>query len=560
MGVTLVWRYLGGQVRATDVRDERQVEWPPHPGRVWLALAAQWFTGGRSPREQDVLETLRRAPEPHLWIPAQVGQPRQAVEVYVPVNDTAEGSSPLGFLPVGRTRQARYFPALHIGEGLCALHWPDLRLEPEAEAALSALAARLSYIGQASSMVSAWVATDLTPSPETLVLGVNPRPGTRPWYLRGFSCGFSLAELERWYQAGRPPLPRGFLPYTPISGPPAAARVPRAPVRTLPPARPSPFGGHPAGLPSSVEDGAAVASPWSPDLLFFLQISGAIFPVTHILRVVQALRQEITRRCPLPLPEWLTGHRSDGQSLRGNTWYTAVLPVGHIGPMGSNGRLVGLALARPRTVPPAEWERVLAPLMAPGGFRLTLQDGSRMVFERPAETLSGAFHPQLWIGGGSSRGHLWATVTPMVLDGRITGEGELAERVFHSVSYSCHLAGLPSPVEVVARRAPWWSGSFPAWGPEGSARCFPPDTRFQRRHLPRFHVWLRFPAPVQGPLALGRLRFQGYGLFWAVPGDVPTPRHDEYLSLLFGRGLAAPRLVVRSGMLPRGLEESTQLR
>jgi CRISPR-associated protein Csb2 len=113
------------------------------------------------------------------------------------------------------------------------------------------------------------------------------------------------------------------------------------------------------------------------------------------------------------------------------------------------------------------------------------------------------------------------------------------------MTYSCRLAGLPAPVEVVARQEPWWTGSFAAWGKTGSPLCFPPDCRFARGRLPRFHIWLRFPRPITGPLSLGRLRFQGYGVFWSLPAEMPVISGRERLELRFGRGAQPPQLVVQ---------------
>ena len=41
-------RYLNGWVAATQVDSYDQVEWPPHPGRVFMAMAAAHFQNGAS--------------------------------------------------------------------------------------------------------------------------------------------------------------------------------------------------------------------------------------------------------------------------------------------------------------------------------------------------------------------------------------------------------------------------------------------------------------------------------------------------------------------------------
>ncbi len=41
--LTLGWEYLTGYAVATDPSSRERAEWPPHPARVFMALAAAWF-------------------------------------------------------------------------------------------------------------------------------------------------------------------------------------------------------------------------------------------------------------------------------------------------------------------------------------------------------------------------------------------------------------------------------------------------------------------------------------------------------------------------------------
>lgn len=50
--LTLGIRYLTGYAVASNVAHRDEVEWPPHPGRVFMAMAAAHFeTGADSPGE-----------------------------------------------------------------------------------------------------------------------------------------------------------------------------------------------------------------------------------------------------------------------------------------------------------------------------------------------------------------------------------------------------------------------------------------------------------------------------------------------------------------------------
>ena len=41
--LTIAWEYLTGYAVATDPTSRDRAEWPPHPARVFMALAAAWF-------------------------------------------------------------------------------------------------------------------------------------------------------------------------------------------------------------------------------------------------------------------------------------------------------------------------------------------------------------------------------------------------------------------------------------------------------------------------------------------------------------------------------------
>ena len=60
-------RYLNGFVAARATPDSREAEWPPHPGRVFMALAAAHFQTGADVRERAALlwlEALEKDGEP----------------------------------------------------------------------------------------------------------------------------------------------------------------------------------------------------------------------------------------------------------------------------------------------------------------------------------------------------------------------------------------------------------------------------------------------------------------------------------------------------------------
>ena len=58
-------RYLTGYAVATDLASDA-AEWPPHPGRVFMALAAAYFDGRGGTLEREALQWLEQQPAPSL--------------------------------------------------------------------------------------------------------------------------------------------------------------------------------------------------------------------------------------------------------------------------------------------------------------------------------------------------------------------------------------------------------------------------------------------------------------------------------------------------------------
>src|SRR4029453_6317216 len=115
-GLTLGWEYLTGYAVATDPSGRERAEWPPHPGRVFMALAAAYFETGEDLGEGNALhwlETLGEPQPPELHLPPldHVFQ-RSAVTVDVPVYDKAGPASATlqSAPPITPSKQPGMFP------------------------------------------------------------------------------------------------------------------------------------------------------------------------------------------------------------------------------------------------------------------------------------------------------------------------------------------------------------------------------------------------------------------------------------------------------------------
>src|SRR5262245_52472131 len=107
---SVVLEYLTGYAVATDPGTRERQEWPPHPARVFMAMAAAHFETEVPPEqkraERDALEWLATLPPPDIAVPNHAV--RDVLEVYVPVNDQSDGEALLR-----RSRQPRMFPRVY---------------------------------------------------------------------------------------------------------------------------------------------------------------------------------------------------------------------------------------------------------------------------------------------------------------------------------------------------------------------------------------------------------------------------------------------------------------
>lgn len=99
----------------------------------------------------------------------------------------------------------------------------------------------------------------------------------------------------------------------------------------------------------------------------------------------------------------------------------------------------------------------------------------------------------------------WVTVTPVILSGYDDRSPTKAERLLRlALVQTGFNQTLVDQVQIE------WRGVGFLPGVDLASRYLPPENL---NHRPRYHVRLRFPHPVAGPLAVGSGRFRGFGLF-----------------------------------------------
>jgi len=481
--IALGIRFLTGRSVATEV-SSGEAEWPPHPARVFMALAATHFETGAEPAERAALQWLEQCPAPKLR--ASQASRRTIYETYVPSNDVSFAK---------RSKQSRTFPSVRPDRDSVFLVWDE---QPSAQvgAALSRLCQKVTRLGHSSSLAEVWLAE----APEAEQPNWLPDDSANH-ALRVPEAGL-LGYLEETFKRdGEKPMVSTWQNYREVDS--GADLVSRP----------------------------AIESPFDPTLLVFEKIGeGPALGLESTLQLTGALRNAVLATAPVPHPEWLSGHQAGGAPSKHP--HLAVFPLPFVGGEHGDGHVMGLAVALPRVLVYAEGSRAqalrkyLGPVLFDAqGDSQTLDiplteaeweaavAGKKLVSiwhekawrwslslasgARTAQTLD----PKTWAGDSTC----WATVTPIVLHHhpKKNRDGDV-ERIVREAFVS---AGFPEPTELRTQPVSVFRGAghvrdMPFYSEGGGEQ-----SRYQ------VHAVARFARAVAGPMLVGRGRFRGYGLF-----------------------------------------------
>ncbi len=467
--------YLRGSVTAADVRrgaDKDEVEWPPHPDRLFCALAQAWGDLGEPDSGRAALlwlEQLHRVSPPLIRCGEKL--PSTTVQRYVPVNDTESPltknktpAPPIAGTLIGRRRQPRRIPGAPLSDDVVVFWWPDALPGPERRAALAELAGATASLGHSSCLVSVEPVDDVDASAPTWVPGAEGETAFRipaPGRLNSLSDAFRASPRRR-------PPPGDWATY----GRPARRdEIPRGHHRDL--------------------------------LVFSLEGGRPPLPLECAGRVVGGWRAALLSRADQPVCETISGH-APGSSPEApkpsGRAHLALVPLADVGHRFARSHLLGLGAALPARLPPEERRACLRAL---GRVQsLTLGNlGSWRLERSGAGERRRALLAETWLCPSRT----WASVTPFVF-GRYPDDlwGEEAAAM---VREACLIAGLPAPDDVATAPVAWVLGAPPA-------QRFPPlPSRPGKPRRAHAHVRLVFSEPVAGPVLAGAGRHLGYGLF-----------------------------------------------
>lgn len=495
--IALGIRYLTKYAVATDLARQR-AEWPPHPGRVFLAMAAAHFETGAEPEERIALEWLERAAPPAIL--ATGADERSLVRSYVPVNDEHGGI-------VRRSRQDRAFPRVRPHSDTVYLIWKEAPV-PTVRDRLQAICHKVTRVGHSSSAVQMWVVPEGQEPEPNLV----PSGGTEGRMLRVASEG-TMDSLVAAFNAD------AILAFDALSAVIASAKGKeksrlKLEMQTRFGAnrpryrRPELVRWENYAEPQPEPVSQTAEGPFDTEFIVLAKADGPVLGLEPTLDLTGALRNAAMKAAGTSPPEWLTGHTPEGVPTTQS--HVAFFPLPYVGEPYGDGHVMGLGIALPRNVDGDETRYALGRLLfdldsgEERPIRLWNRYWEWTVRRQQELPTSVALDRQTWTGGPGGATQ-WASVTPVVLHHypKKNRAGDV-ERILMEAFVT---AGFPSPIRLRVHSVSLWKGSggatsIPPFSEGGPALC-----RYQT------HVAVEFDRPVKGPMLVGRGRFRGYGLF-----------------------------------------------
>lgn len=519
-------RYLNGFVAARTAPDDLEAEWPPHPGRVFMALAAAYFQTGADPGEREALlwlQSLEKDGEPAApLIVASEAVHRAVVAHFVPVNDRNDGykiknKKVVVFQEINQTglrreRQERTFVRAWLDDDTVYMAWPDAQPDGSIRRALETLCAKVTRIGHSSSLVEMWIASEdkigtpsWIPDEDRALIRLRVSP---PKTLEYLEHRFNGRAIERYATL------RAIAES-------AADKKSRTDAKKRlkeefadePPwqLRPNLSVDRGYARPLTADTNAPAAGSVLSPYLVMTRLERKEGPYRQldlacVLSVTQRWRDALlshSNDLSASARRVLSGHDSSGLPLQDA--HLAFIPAAFVGDAYADGHLLGMGITVPVDISRdgrREIMKAVARIRELKLGRLGVWGIDPIMVTRPPLAL----RAETWTAypkGATT----WATTTPIVFDQHPKSRGKTAYQAEAAamIAQSCSRIGLPVPREVIVTSVSPHLGVPP--GHE-----FPLLRRKDgtpRRHS---HAILCFNQPVCGPVILGAGRYRGYGV------------------------------------------------
>jgi CRISPR-associated protein Csb2 len=494
MSLTIGIRFLTGYCAAARSKSDPTPEWPPHPARLFMALAAAHFECESGDGERDALAWLESLDPPAIQF-GDDATSSEATPTFVPMNDSravGKGGTIQTVPALKRHRAERLFPRTHLPEDQdCVfLSWLNASVEQlkQHRSSIAKLCDCVGRLGHSSSLVQVWVAEDGTDHLPTYV------PTSEPSKLSVRVVSRTSGTLDR--------LAKAFLT------PPYRAEIKSS-----------------QSYRRKLISGSAPAITIFDDRLMLFKIVSANpsfqwLQLETTLALTRTLREAIIARCPEPVPESISGHAKDGSASASP--HIAFLPLPFVGQRYADGHLLGVAIALSRDISEADRKQLGKAIDAIADVPQDKSEGAglgfdaarfpglgqwRLVQQGIFDAIAVNLRVDTWTAS-SQPCRQWASVTPVVFDqhGKSRSKAAYLDECAQSVRDSVSRVVLGATAQQVKVAAISSVRGVP------SAREFPRLKRkdgSERRHM---HVEIHFDRPVVGPLLIGAGRYRGYGL------------------------------------------------
>ena len=504
-------KFLTQRVVAATTSKADEVEWPIHPARLFMAMAAAHYESCPTDDERKILEWLEALPPPTIHAP--IAAIRETQTVFVPVNDKLSD-------PARRVRQPRQFPSAFVGDSPARFCWED-DVPDGLRNALSGLASKVVRLGHSSSLVQCWVEIDeqISPSPKTEVWKcVGAATGnsrrlrtTSPGLLKTLERDMNEAAISEYAdlkllsrdgdtaekKKAKKELKDRFPNDLPVSRRPS---IGTSKIYTLERA--------------AERQAEIIRTVFDPVPIVMTKIDGRTMGLESTLLMCDMMRNAVLTHCGSAAPSWLTGHEPDGSST--SKPHIAFVPLPFIDSEYADGHVLGLGMFLPRDLSDEDKSDELADflvddLLEPRRHKLTLGNNGIWELQREDRTKPpAALTPETW----TQPSRVWATVTPVVLDRhpKTNRQKDLAgwrSEVSAIVCRSCQHIGLPAPSTIRIEKHSFLKG-VPSSRPGRTGFPLMAHSDGKTRRI-QTHVRLEFDQLVQGPVILGAGRFRGYG-------------------------------------------------
>jgi CRISPR-associated protein Csb2 len=461
MPVSILVRLGGGRYDAGGERPSES-EWPPHPARVFCALAAS----AESDADWSALRWLEQQGPPQVWADPEGRVHRSQTRAWVVENAIRPDGGNLSWPARNNGFRARAF-AVPSRESF-AIVWPVADPTADTLSRLNLLAWRVPYVGRStgSAQVSAIgvLPADMagTVIYEPAVLGQRGQF----WDLRVPYVGYTEALRSAYADGRRSWEVARALPYT-------TART-----------------GYQAD--DVTEQSPATAEPFGDLLVWGIERPVIRVGGDLVVSLASAMRRAVLSLVGVGVPGQVSGHTQPGRT------HLAFLALPDVGHEHADGHVLGLALALPRDMPDRDLTILLRSVLLEHELKEVRFSTGRPLAVSYGSDRSG-LRPSRWTARPGERE--WVSVTPMMLDGHTRRGRDEASEVVRSLV----IAGYPEPTDVEVSATPMVTGGI--WRPRHGS--LPPGR--PRRQM--VHARIRFHQPVIGPVLAGSMRYLGLGLF-----------------------------------------------